>query len=78
MLQQYWADTTRPYEFVPVSRFAAEFEASPRGRILAAAARDPPILGKACAEMDPLVRTKCEAFPINLSKCHSVNGSVCL
>ncbi|KAK9902782.1 hypothetical protein WJX75_005811 [Coccomyxa subellipsoidea] len=56
--QQYWADTARQYEFVPVARFAAAFEESPRGRALAAAARDPPVLGKACAEMDPLVRTR--------------------
>lgn len=72
VLQQYWADTARQYEFVPVARFAAAFEESPRGRALAAAARDPPVLGKACAEMDPLVRTRCDAFPFRwLSMCHA-------
>ncbi len=51
---------------MPVAQFAAAFEASERGRALAAAARDPPVLGKACAEMDPLVRTRFCAFPADL------------
>ncbi|EIE18006.1 putative pleiotropic drug resistance protein 3 [Coccomyxa subellipsoidea C-169] len=29
--QQYWADTAKPYDFVPVAQFAAAFEASERG-----------------------------------------------
>ncbi len=60
--QQYWADTSRPYEFVPVAKFAAAFAASPRGRALAAAAKERFVPSKACTEMDPLVRTRCVLY----------------
>lgn len=63
LLQQYWADSTKPYEFVPVAKFAAAFAASPRGQALAAAAKERYTPSKACTEMDPLVRTRCAAFP---------------
>ncbi len=53
--QQYWADATRPYEFVPVQSFADAFEASEAGRANAAALAQPlrPHQG-----LDALVRTK--------------------
>ena len=31
-LQQYWADTSRPYEFVPVKVLSEAYEKSARGR----------------------------------------------
>ena len=57
-LQQYWADRTRPYEFVPVQAFADAFEASPTGRGNAAALEQPFQRGPKDS-LDALVRTKC-------------------
>ena len=58
--QQYWADDTRAYRFVPVAEFARAFEGSATGRAALAASEDklslpyPPN-----SRMDPLVRTRC-------------------
>ncbi|KAK9906410.1 hypothetical protein WJX75_001426 [Coccomyxa subellipsoidea] len=54
---QYWADRTRPYEFVPVQAFSHAFEASEVGRANAAALAEPyQAPGK--GTFDALVRTK--------------------
>ena len=60
-LQQYWADRTRPYEFVPVEAFASAFEASPTGRGNAAAVAQPFQRGPEDS-LDALVRTKYALF----------------
>jgi hypothetical protein len=61
---QYWADRTRPYEFVPVQAFSHAFEASEVGRANAAALAEPyQAPGK--GTFDALVRTKC-ASPTEL------------
>ncbi|CAL8462536.1 g2069 [Coccomyxa elongata] len=54
---QYWADRTRPYEFVPVQAFSRAFEGSEAGRGNAAALAEPyHAPGK--MPLDALVRTK--------------------
>ena len=54
--QQYWADASRPYEFVPVQSFTDAFEASPAGRANVAAVAQP--LQPSKSGLDALVRTK--------------------
>ena len=55
---QYWADSSRPYRFVPAKEFADAFAASPVGR------RRAEEVEKCCGPPeepptpDPLVRTK--------------------
>ena len=56
--EQYWAEPSRPYKFVPVKVFADAFAASPVGR------RNAEEMGEFCgppkegANPDPLIRTK--------------------
>jgi hypothetical protein len=57
--QQYWADATRPYEFVPVKALAEAFQASARGRANAAELASPVQAPPAQPGLDPLVRTRC-------------------
>ena len=56
-LQQYWADKTQPYDFVPVQAFAHAFEASPTGQRNAAAMAEPFQRGSK-GSLDALVRTR--------------------
>ena len=58
-LQQYWADDTRPYKFVPVAEFARAFEESRTGQAaLSASTEEVPLPYPAHSKLDPLVRTR--------------------
>ena len=58
-LQQYWADDTRPYKFVPVAEFSRAFEESCAGRAaLSSSTEDAPLPYAARSTMDPLVRSR--------------------
>ena len=58
-LQQYWADDTRPYKFVPVAEFARAFEGSRTGEAaLAASSEEVSLPHQANGKMDPLVRKR--------------------
>lgn len=56
--EQYWADASRPYRFVPVKVFAEAFAASPVGK------RNAEVMGNFCGPPkeapvpDPLIRRK--------------------
>ena len=58
--QQYWADDTRAYRFVPVAEFARAFEESATGRAaLSAASEAIPLAHAPHSKLDPLVRQRC-------------------
>ena len=58
-MQQYWADDTRAYKFVPVEHFARAFADSECGRAAQAASEEKvPLSNAPHSRMDPLVRKK--------------------
>ena len=58
-VQQYWADDTQAYKFVPVEHFARAFADSQCGRAaLAASEGKVPMSHAPHSRMDPLVRKK--------------------
>ena len=58
VLQQYWANSSQPWQFVPVKVFSDAFEQSKLGRGITEALGQPYQKPEGASEIDPLVRTR--------------------
>ncbi|BDA47821.1 probable pleiotropic drug resistance protein 1 [Coccomyxa sp. Obi] len=68
--EQYWADPTRPWSFMPVATIAEAYEASPRGRANAAElarTRPPPSGVRSCHTIHPGICTGGKGAPDTLA-----------
>ncbi|CAK0759197.1 hypothetical protein CVIRNUC_002679 [Coccomyxa viridis] len=66
--QQYWANDTQPYRFVPVAEFAAAFKESSVGRSQAAAGSQKSLSTAGRPGSDPLVRQRYALGPWDMFK----------
>ena len=78
-LQQYWADDTRAYRFVPVAEFARAFEESRAGQAaLSSSTEEVPLPCAAHSKQDPLVRSRYARSHLFTSPSKQRRGPCCV